>query len=87
MVTTLMALTHINIKTKGLPMNTFRNDEATINAVVKAQGALALCIARVLTPEQREELAIGLAAVAGLAEKEGNTTLQTILLDMQKAIR
>ena len=63
-----MDLTNINITTKGLPMNTFKNDEATINAVIKAQGALALCIARVLTPEQRAEIAIGLAAVAGLAE-------------------
>lgn len=86
MVTTLMALTHINITTKGLPMK-FKNDAATMNALVNAQGAFAMCLARVLTPEQREELASGLAAIAGQAEKNGDTTLETLLIDMHRAIR
>ena len=65
----------------------FKNDAATMNALVNAQGAFAMCLARVLTPEQREELASGLAAIAGQAEKNGDTTLETLLIDMHRAIR
>lgn len=71
---------------KGLPVK-FKNDAATLNAIVNAQGALAMCIARVLTPEQREEIAKGLAAIAGVAEKNGDSTLETLLIDMHRAIR
>lgn len=65
----------------------FKNDSATLNAIVNAQGALAMCIARVLDPYQREELAKGLAAIAGQAEKNGDATLETLLIDMHRAIR
>lgn len=46
-----------------------------------------MCIARVLTPEQRADLATGLAAIATQAEKAGDTTLETLLIDMHQAIR
>ena len=46
-------------------MHKFKNDDATVDAIIKAQGALAMCIARVLTPEQREDVATALAAIAG----------------------
>ena len=68
-------------------MQEFKNDAATMNALIRAQGALALCIARVLTPEQRSEMAIGLAAIATQAKKVGDTTQETILIDMHRAIR
>lgn len=87
LVTTLIALTHINITTKGLLMQKFNNDATTMGAVIRAQGALAMCIARVLTPEQRADLATGLAAIATQAEKAGDTTLETLLIDMHQAIR
>jgi len=68
-------------------MNTFKNDAATMNAVINAQGALAMCIARALTPAQREQIATDLAAIAGQAEKNGDTTLETLLIDMYRAMR
>lgn len=68
-------------------METFKNDAATMNAVISAQGALAMCIARALTPEQRSQIATDLAAIAAHAEKAGDTTLETLLIDMHRAIR
>lgn len=68
-------------------MQDFKNDAATMNAVIRAQGALAMCIARALTPEQRNQIATDLAAIAGQAEKNGGTTLETLLIDMHRAIR
>jgi hypothetical protein len=68
-------------------MQAFKNDANTMNALIKAQGALAMCLARVMTTEQRAELAIGLAAIAAQAEQQGDTTLETLLMDLHAAIR
>ena len=65
-----------------LPVNA-----ATLNAMVSAMGALAMSIARQLTPEQRDGLAFDLARIAKHAESSGDTVLETLLIDMHRAIR
>lgn len=59
----------------------------TVNAIVSAMGALAMCITRQLTPEQRTAVANDLARLASTAEASGDTTLETLLIDMQRAVR
>lgn len=59
----------------------------TINAITNAMGALAMCAARQMTTEQREGFANDLTALAKLAERNGDVTLETILIDLQRAAR
>lgn len=59
----------------------------TVNAIVSAMGALAMCITRHLTPEQRTAVANDLARLASTAEASGDTTLETLLIDLQRAVR
>lgn len=68
-------------------MQTFKNDAQTMNALIRAHGAFAMSLARVLTPEQRDALATNLAAIAKSAEAQGDTVLETLLIDMHAAIR
>ena len=68
-------------------MNKFKNDDATMNALVSSIGALAMVLTRRLSPEQREEAAAEIAALAKSAEKRGDTLLETMLIDMHRAIR
>ncbi|WP_304306255.1 hypothetical protein [Pseudacidovorax intermedius] len=68
-------------------MNKFKNDDATINAIVSSVGALAMVLTRRMTPEQRAETAMEIAALARDAEKRGDTLLETMLIDMHRAIR
>ncbi|MCY1251437.1 hypothetical protein D3C87_1992310 [compost metagenome] len=68
-------------------MNKFKNDDATMNALVSSVGALAMVLTRRLTPEQRAEAATEIAALAKSAEKRGDTLLETMLIDMHRAIR
>lgn len=70
-------------------MNTekFAVNAVTLNAMVSSVGALAMVLARQLTPEQREGMATDLAALAKNAERDGDTTLETLLIDMHRAIR
>lgn len=65
----------------------FPANAQTMNAIVSSVGALAMCLARQLTPEQRDGLATDLAKLAANAEKNGDTTLETLLIDMHRAIR
>ena len=84
---TLMVLTHINFN-KGLLMeNKLLVNAATLNAMVSAMGALAMAVARQMTPEQREGMGLDLASIAKHAESSGDTVLETLLIDMHRAIR
>ena len=66
--------------------NHFPANAETLNAIVSAMGALAMSVAHVLEPQQRAQMAAAIAAIAGQAEAQGNTTLETLLLDMHRAI-
>jgi hypothetical protein len=68
-------------------MNKFKNDDETINAIVDSVGALAMVLTRRLTPEQRADAAVEIAVLAQNAEKQGNALLETMLIDMHRAIR
>lgn len=70
-----------------MPQEKLKPDAETLNAMVSAMGALTMCIAHVLTPEQRAKMADALAAIAKQAETRGDTKLETLLIDMHRAIR
>lgn len=58
----------------------------TMNALVKAFGAFAMTVARNVRPEQRAGMAEDLATLAKEAEKQGDTTLETLLIDIHRSI-
>jgi hypothetical protein len=62
-------------------------DSATMNAIVDAMGALAMVLTHRLPAEQRETMANDLARLARKAEEQGNTLLETLLIDLQRAVR
>ncbi|MDP3651064.1 MAG: hypothetical protein Q8R67_05205 [Rhodoferax sp.] len=70
------------MKNEHFPVNA-----QTLNAMVSSVGALAMVFARQLTPEQREGMATDLAKLAINAEKNGDPVLETLLMDMHRAIR
>jgi pyridoxine 5'-phosphate synthase PdxJ len=65
----------------------FANNPETVNAIVSVVGALAMCITRHLAPEQRAAIADDLARLAASSERNGNTTLETMLIDLHRAVR
>jgi len=69
-----------------MPKNTFEVNAETLNAMVSAMGALAACVAHVLDPDQRERMASAMSALARQAEASGDTTLETLLIDMHRVI-
>lgn len=89
LTTTLMALKHINFIKGLLKMGKeqFGVNAETLNAMTSAMGAVVMCMARQLTPEQREAFANDLARLAASAEKRGDTALETMLIDLQTAAR
>lgn len=64
----------------------FPANAATMNAIVSAMGAFAMAVARNVSPAQRAGMADDLAALAKNAEKQGDTTLETLLIDMHRSI-
>lgn len=69
-----------------MPQEEIKADADTMNAMVSAMGALAMCIAHTMTPEQRKRMADGIAAIAKRAEADGDTKLEMLLIDMHRAI-
>lgn len=59
----------------------------TLNTIVSALGAIVMCMAKQLQPDQREQFANDLAALAKTAEKSCDTMLETLLIDLQRAAR
>lgn len=66
---------------------TFKADATTMNALVSAIGALTMCLTRQMTPEQQAGFADDLARLAKNAEHRGDTTLETLLIDLHRAAR
>ncbi|MBB6578455.1 broad specificity polyphosphatase/5'/3'-nucleotidase SurE [Comamonas odontotermitis] len=67
--------------------NQFPANAETMNAIVSGMGALALSMAYALEPEQRAKMAEAIARLTKQAEEQGNTTLETLLMDMHRVIR
>lgn len=58
---------------------------ATLNAIVEAMGALTMCISRQLPPDKQVAFSMDLARLAAQAESEGDTLLETLLIDLHRA--
>jgi len=63
----------------------FPANAATLNAMTSAMGAIVMCITGRMSAEQRAGVASDLARLAALAEKNGDTTLETLLIDLNRA--
>lgn len=63
------------------------NNDETINALFDAVGSVVMALSEVLTPEQKEAFSRNLARLAINAERHGDTTLETMLIDLQQAAR
>jgi len=59
----------------------------TIDALINALGAVVFATVRQLPPAQQEAFANDLARLAANAERQGKTTDETILIDLQNAAR
>lgn len=70
------------MKRETLPINA-----ETLNAMFDSLGAVVMALSEVLTPEQKQAFAHNLSRLAINAEKGGNTTLETMLIDLQQAAR
>ncbi|SFF15010.1 hypothetical protein [Paracidovorax wautersii] len=57
----------------------------TVNAIVNALGAVVFATTRQLPPERQAALANDLAKLAKNEERRGDTTTETILLDLHRA--
>lgn len=64
---------------------TFKPDAATLNAMTSAMGAIVMCITANMGADQRAGVARDLAKLAALAEKNGDTILETLLIDLHRA--
>lgn len=60
-------------------------DASTVNALFDAMGAMTICLTRQMSPEQRTHFKADMARLAINAEKQGNTTLETMLIDLRNA--
>lgn len=65
--------------------NTLPLTPETANAIVSALGAVVFATVRRLPPEEQQAFANDLAGMARAAEKTGDTTLETLLLDLHRA--
>jgi hypothetical protein len=63
----------------------FKVDADTMNALVNGLATVVFAIARQLSATQREAFAKDLARLAQNAERDGDSTLETLLLDLHRA--
>ncbi len=63
----------------------FKNDDATVNAVIDGLGALVFAVVHELPPERRAGFAATLERFARAAHREGATTTHTLLVDLHRA--
>lgn len=66
-------------------MENFKADADTMNAVVNALGALVFATVRQLPAERQEAFAKDLAWIAESQSRAGNTTTETLLIDLHRA--
>lgn len=59
----------------------------TMNVLFDALAAVVVSISQAVPPEQRQAIAGNLAKLASVAERRGNTALETALMDLYAAAR
>lgn len=69
------------------PQQGFPADEETLRALRDAQACMLIAITQSMPATQREAVANNLAELAGLALKRGQSTLESALLDLHRAVR
>jgi hypothetical protein len=67
--------------------DTFKPDAKTLNAMTSAMGAIVMCITGRMAPEQKAGVAEDFARLAAMAERNGDTVLETLLIDLHRAAR
>ena len=72
---------------KQMNRQTLPMEPETANALFDALGAVVLCFSRQLNQDARCAMADDLARLARMAEHKGQTTLETMLIDLQRAAR
>jgi hypothetical protein len=63
----------------------FKADADTMNAMVRAMGAVVFALVRQLPPEKQRAFANDLARLAQNEERAGRTTSETLFLDLHRA--
>lgn len=66
-------------------MASFKADASTMNALINAMGALVIVTVRQLPPDKQKAFADDLARLAKNAERKGDQTLETLLIDLHRA--
>ena len=66
-------------------MDNLKLNDATMNALVTTLGAVVFATVRRLPPADQAAFAGDLARLAKDAERRGDTTLETLLIDMHQA--
>lgn len=67
------------------PPQTFPADAETINALVDGMGALIICLANQMNPEQKQRLASDLARLSASATASGKTIQGRLIADLSRA--
>lgn len=67
--------------------NRFPANEETLRALRDAQACMLIAITASMPSKQRAVVAAKISELAGLAERNGHTTLETALLDLHRAVR
>ena len=66
-------------------MDNLKFDATTMNAVISALGAVVFATVRRLPPDQQQAFANDLSRLASNAERQGDATLETLLIDLHQA--
>lgn len=66
-------------------MNRFKNDDATLNAIVTALAAVVFAVTRRLSPSDHQAFCSDLARMASAREAAGEPIAETVLIDLHRA--
>jgi class 3 adenylate cyclase len=66
-------------------MDNLKLNATSMNAIISTLGAVVFATVRRLPPDQQAAFAADLAGMARAAERRGDTTLETLLIDMHRA--
>ena len=68
-----------------MPPDRYPADEATMRTLYDALNMVVIALAETMPPPHRAQFAANLAGLARAAEKQGNTQLETALMDLWRS--